>query len=79
LRAQLLQIDLRMTLCQFIDKYAEYSAQVKKNGGSLDGFESVVFSGLVTIDEKIPSTFDGLEFLQGVLSKAGGKAGGSSS
>jgi len=73
LRAQLLQLDLRMTLCQFIDKYAEYSAQVKKGGGSLEGFESVVFSGLVMVDEKLPTTFDGLDVLQGLAEKLGRK------
>ncbi|UZT76196.1 hypothetical protein OF113_14065 [Ectopseudomonas chengduensis] len=69
-RAQLLQIDLRMTLCQFIDKYAEY-AQGK--GDALKGFESVIFSGLVTVDEKLPATFDGFDVLQGLAEKLGRK------
>lgn len=69
-RAQLLQIDLRMTLCQFIDKYAEY-AQGK--GDALKGFESVIFSGLVTVDEKLPATFDGFDVLQGIADKLGRK------
>lgn len=69
-RAQLLQIDLRMTLCQFIDKYAEY-AQGK--GEALKGFESVIFSGLVSVEEKLPATFDGFDVLQGIAEKLGRK------
>lgn len=69
-RGQLLQLDLRMALCQFIDKYVEYSNDNKeKSGEALGKFESVVFSGLVTIEEKIPSTFDGMDVLHEVVKK----------
>lgn len=61
-KAQLLQIDLRMTLCQFIQSYARYAKEIKeKDGDLLVRFEQIVFSGIVSSDEAIPSTFDGVE------------------
>ena len=61
-RAQLIQIELRKTLCRFIQSYAEYSKQLKENNiDALGKFENIIFSGLVSSDEKLPSTFDGLE------------------
>ncbi len=62
IKAQLLQIDLRMTLCQFIQDYARYASEIKsKDKDLLSGFEKIVFSGIVTSEESIPSTFDGIE------------------
>lgn len=62
LKAQLLQIDLRMSLCQFIESYSEYSKEIKANNGhSLDKFEDLIFSGLVANEDKLPTTFDGID------------------
>ncbi|WP_421227112.1 hypothetical protein [Aeromonas jandaei] len=62
--AQVLQIELRMTLCRFIQHYSEHAAEIKKNSGvTLDRFESVIFSGLVNNDSDLPATFDGVEQL----------------
>lgn len=67
-RAQLIQIRLRMTLCQFIQNYAEYSTEIKsKNSEALSKFENLIFSGLVSSDDKLPSTFDGIDQLGGLL------------
>ena len=64
LRSQILQIELRKTLCGFIQNYAEYSKEIReKNSNTLSKFENFIFSGLVSTDEKLPSTFDGLEQL----------------
>ncbi|MCW7551636.1 hypothetical protein NX722_03040 [Endozoicomonas gorgoniicola] len=61
-KAQLLQIDLRKTLCQFIQSYADYAKDIReKSSTSLEKFESIIFSGILTTDENLPSTFDGLE------------------
>lgn len=63
-RAQLIQVRLRMSLCRFIQSYADYSSEFKsKNEGALEKFESLIFSGIVSSDEKLPSTFDGMEQL----------------
>ncbi|EGR2026979.1 hypothetical protein JN652_003653 [Vibrio cholerae] len=64
LQSQLLQIDLRMTLCRFIHNYSEYASDMKKQDKfSLEKFENIIFSGITTSTENIPSTFDGVEQL----------------
>lgn len=67
-KAQLLQIELRKTLCRFIQSYVVYAEKMnEKNQGSLGKFEGIIFSGLVSSDDKIPSTFDGLEQIGNIL------------
>lgn len=62
--AQVLQIELRMTLCRFIQHYSEHAAEIKKNSDvTLDRFENIIFSGLVNNDSDLPATFDGVEQL----------------
>lgn len=64
IKSQILQIDLRMTLCQFIQSYADYSKDLKdKNEHTLHRFEEIIFSGLVANDAELPTTFDGLQQL----------------
>ncbi len=61
-KSQLLQIDLRKTLCQFIQSYATYSQEIKsKDNEALSKFENIIFSGIVTEEGNLPSTYDGLE------------------
>jgi hypothetical protein len=61
-KSQLLQIDLRKTLCRFIQHYSDYSSEIKKqDAASLEKFENVIFSGIVTDDGNLPSTYDGVE------------------
>lgn len=61
-KAQLMQIELRQTLCQFIQSYSEYSAKIKKDDKSaLEKFENLIFSGVISDPGKIPSTYDGLD------------------
>lgn len=70
IKAQLLQIDLRMTLCQFVQSYAEYSRSAPEGSkGLLERFEQVVFSGIVNDESAIPSTFDGLDKLAELVGK----------
>ncbi|WP_019582825.1 hypothetical protein [Pseudomonas mandelii] len=70
IKAQLLQIDLRMTLCQFVQSYAEYSKGAPEGSkGLLERFEQVVFSGIVNDESAIPSTFDGLDKLAELVGK----------
>ncbi|MNR23088.1 hypothetical protein D3C85_1400860 [compost metagenome] len=67
-KAQILQLDLRIALCQFIQSYAEYAVQMKKDDPEvLSKFEAVVFSSLVPDSEGIPSTFDGVEQLSNLI------------
>lgn len=67
-KSQLLQIELRKTLCRFIQHYADYSQSVKeKDKESLSKFENIVFAGIVSDDDKLPSTFDGIEQITNIL------------
>jgi len=61
-KAQIMQIELRKTLCQFIQSYAEYAGKIKKEDpNALDKFECLIFSGILSDPEKLPSTFDGMD------------------
>jgi hypothetical protein len=72
-KAQVLQLDLRIALCQFVQSYAEYSVKVKKDDPNvLAKFEAVVFSSLVSENERIPSTFDGTEQLANLIKSVRG-------
>jgi len=63
-KALLVQIELRKTLCQFIQNYSDYSKNIKeKDASSLEKFENLIFSGLITNEDNLPSTFDGIEQL----------------
>ncbi len=67
-KAQVLQIDLRIALCQFVQSYAEYSMKVKKDDPTaLAKFEALVFSSLLPDSESIPSTFDGAEQIANLI------------
>jgi hypothetical protein len=67
-KAQLLQVDLRISLCQFIESYAEYVSKLReKDSSALSKFEALIFSGLVTEESGIPSTFDGAEQIASII------------
>lgn len=69
IRAQLVQIDLRLSLCQFIQNYTEYSKVIQeKNPKLLAKFEEIIFSNIMANEDKIPSTFDGVEQLATLIS-----------
>ncbi|MEN8256352.1 MAG: hypothetical protein ABFS09_00650 [Thermodesulfobacteriota bacterium] len=70
-KALLVQIELRKTLCQFIQNYSEYSKKIKSEDSSaLEKFENLIFSGLITNEENLPSTFDGVEQLTKLIKSA---------
>jgi hypothetical protein len=67
-QTQIMQLNLRLSLCQFIQSYAEYAKEIKTNDkDALDKFENLIFSSILSSDEKIPSTFDGLEQLNSLI------------
>ncbi|MFF7860760.1 hypothetical protein [Pseudomonas monteilii] len=69
-KAQLIQIDLRMALCQFIQDYAEYAKGIRNESPELlNKFDQLIFSGIVNNESSIPSTFDGLEHLAALIDK----------
>lgn len=68
IKSQIMQIELRMTLCQFIQNYADSSKELKsKNEAGFEKFETLIFSSIVSSDEKIPTTFDGMEQLASLV------------
>lgn len=75
-RKQILQLDLRMALCQFIQSYADYSKEIKeKDKSALEKFEGLIFSGIVGDDQALPSTFDGIEQISKLVDAIRGKRG----
>ena len=67
-KAQLLQLELRKTLCQFIQSYSTYAKEMKTtDSSSLEKFENLIFSGIIANEENLPSTFDGLEQLGKII------------
>ena len=70
-KAQLLQLEIRMALCGFIDDYMKFAKENK--GQDLSKFEAMVFSSIAPDEEKIPSTFDGVEQLANLIKSIKGK------
>ncbi|MEI7073301.1 hypothetical protein WCU79_14800 [Pectobacterium versatile] len=60
IKSQIVQIELRKSLCTFIQNYSVY-AEKMTDKESLRKFENVVFSNIMPSEDKIPSTFDGVE------------------
>lgn len=62
IRAQIVQLELRKSLCGFIQTYAEFSKDFKdKNENAMDKFEAIIFSNIVADPGQIPPTIDGLD------------------
>lgn len=73
IKTQINQIELRKSLCKFIQNYAKYSSEIKKDDASaLDKFETIIFSNIVMTDEKLPSTFDGIESVANLIKSVKG-------
>lgn len=73
-QSQMMQLELRMALCQFIHNYAEDSETLhKKNKDGFEKFENIIFSPIVSSDDKIPTTFDGVDQLAQLISAIRGK------
>lgn len=68
IQTQIMQLELRQSLCQFIQSYADYAKEIKeKDGASLEKFENLIFSSILSTPDKVPSTFDGLEQLSNLI------------
>ena len=69
--AQLLQLKMRLSVCQFIEGYVDFKKQNEGNG--LEDFEKLIFSNLMPSAEQVPSTFDGIDQLSKLLGSNGKK------
>jgi|GEM_PF-320698 hypothetical protein len=67
---QIMQLELRQSLCQFIQSYVEYAKDIKKDDKEvLDKFENLIFSSILSNSDKVPGTFDGVEQLTNLFEK----------
>ncbi|OBP16316.1 hypothetical protein A5320_02595 [Rheinheimera sp. SA_1] len=65
---QVVQLELRKSLCQFIESYSERSKEMSATTPKLlEKFETLIFSGLTTDPTNVPTTFDGLEQLANMI------------
>ena len=68
IQTQIMQLELRQSLCQFIQNYAEYAKKIKTDDkDALEKFENLIFSSILSSPDKVPSTFDGMEGLTSLL------------
>ncbi|MBN3083347.1 hypothetical protein H4F49_22305 [Pectobacterium polaris] len=72
IKSQVVQIELRKSLCTFIQSYSDY-AEDMKDKESLRKFENVIFSNIMPSEDKIPSTFDGIEQMAKLIESVKGK------
>lgn len=74
IKSQIIQIELRKTLCTFIQKYSKHAKEMKTNdANSLEKFEAIIFSNIMPSEDKIPSTFDGIEQIAKLITSMKGK------
>lgn len=69
IRAQLLQIDLRLSLCEFIHDFIEKKNESRDHSDSWGNFESLIFSPIQMSADNIPSVLDGANAVADVLGK----------
>ncbi|HCB1766405.1 MULTISPECIES: hypothetical protein [Citrobacter] len=71
LKSQLVQIDLRLNLCEFIYDYIETRDKTHsdKVSDSWKAFESLIFSPIQPNEDKIPSVMDGTDVLADLAGK----------
>lgn len=79
IQTQIMQIELRQALCQFIQSYIDYAKEIKDKekehgGNSLEKFENLIFSNILSSPDKVPSTFDGVEQLANMINSLKGKS-----
>ncbi|CAI0846310.1 Uncharacterised protein [Serratia quinivorans] len=74
IKTQLVQINLKGSLCQFIEAYMDYRNKIKNEDGvvidtALDKFDSVIFSAIQMDSDNIPGAFDGVSAIAELAGK----------
>lgn len=73
IQTQIMQLELRQSLCQFIQSYAEYAKEIKASDkDALEKFENLIFSSILSNPDKVPGTFDGIDGLTSLLKEIKG-------
>lgn len=67
IKTQQLQIDLRISICQFFESYTDFVKKNTNSENSLSKFENLMFSNIVSNDSHIPTIFDGTEQIAKVI------------
>lgn len=67
--AQLLQIDFRLSICEFIKNYVDDRTINEKDQSTWSAFEALIFSPIQSRDDKIPSVLDGSESIADFINK----------
>ena len=70
-KSELLQISLRYNLCAFIESYMEFKKDNKDN--TVDLFEQLIFSNIISDEKKVPATVDGLDGIAKIIETLKGK------
>ncbi|QHP58109.1 hypothetical protein [Pectobacterium carotovorum] len=68
-KSQLLQIDMRLSLCEFIHDYVEKRDSSTKTDTAWRSFESLIFSPIQANEEKIPAVIDGVDAIAELVGK----------
>ncbi|HGM5807794.1 TPA: hypothetical protein ACKP33_004078 [Serratia marcescens] len=69
IKAQILQIDIRLSLCEFIHDYIEKREGSDKNSDSWGKFETLIFSPIQMNSDNIPSLLDGASSVADIVGK----------
>lgn len=65
---EVLQLELRQSLCQFIQSYAKYAKELKVNDNLvLEKFENLIFSPISSRADKSPTVLDDVNQLVTLL------------
>ena len=64
-KSELLQVNLRHSLCAFIESYMEFKKDNKDN--TVDLFEQLIFSNIISDEKKVPATVDGLDSVANII------------
>nr|WP_287858434.1 hypothetical protein [Klebsiella sp.] len=68
--AQLLQIDFRLSICEFIKNYIEDRSENSGDKDTWSAFEALIFSPIQLREDKIPSVLDGADSVAEFINKA---------
>ncbi len=74
LNTQLLQIEHRLSLCEFVHDYIDKKNADKDNKSSWDAFEALIFSPIQISAENIPSLLDGANAVADIAGKVMSKS-----
>ncbi|EPV8684079.1 hypothetical protein ACWAUL_002204 [Enterobacter hormaechei] len=74
LKTQLLQIEHRLSLCEFVHDYIDKKNADKDNKSSWDAFEALIFSPIQISAENIPSLLDGANAVADIAGKVMSKS-----